>query len=46
MLPATVQQRARLGAVLASPMTPAQVQAFVQAEIEKYTPILKTLKLE
>jgi tripartite-type tricarboxylate transporter receptor subunit TctC len=46
MLPANVEQRARLGAELPSVLSPAQTRAFVQAEIDKYAPVLRTLKLE
>jgi tripartite-type tricarboxylate transporter receptor subunit TctC len=46
MLPAVVEQRTRLGAELAATMTPSQARAFVQAERDKYTPIVKGIKFE
>lgn len=46
MLPVNVETRKRLGAELAAPMTPAQARAFVQAEREKYEPILRGMKFE
>lgn len=46
MLPANVEMRAKLGAELAAPMTPAQVRAFVQAERAKYEPIVKSIQFE
>lgn len=46
MLPAVVEQRARLGAELAAPLTPAQTRAFVAAERAKYAPIVKGIKLD
>lgn len=46
MLPSTVEQRTRLGAELAAPMTPAQTRAFVRAELDKYAPIVKGIKLD
>jgi tripartite-type tricarboxylate transporter receptor subunit TctC len=46
MLPATVEQRARLGAELAAPLTPARTRAFVRAERDKYAPIVKGIKFE
>lgn len=46
MLPANVEARKRLGAELAAPMTPAQARAFVQAEREKYEPVVRGMKFE
>lgn len=46
MLPANVDARKRLGAVLPSPMSPAQTRAFVQAERTKYEAIVRGIKFE
>lgn len=46
MLPATVEQRTRLGGELAATMTPAQTRAFVRSELDKYAPIVKGIKFE
>lgn len=46
MLPATVQQRARLGVELNATMSPDQVRAFVAAELAKYRPLVQGIKLE
>ena len=46
MLPATVEQRARLGAELPATLSVAQTRDFVAAERAKYAPILRGLKFE
>lgn len=46
MLPANVDARKRLGAVLPSPLSAAQTRAFVQAERAKYEPIVRGMKFE
>ena len=46
MLPANVEARTRLGADLPAVMTPAQARAFVQAERDKYLPIVRGIKFE
>ncbi len=46
MLPANVSMRQRVGAELPSTMTPAQTQAFVQAERATYEAIVKRIRFE
>lgn len=46
MLPATVQQRERLGVELNATMSPEQVKAFVAAELAKYRPLVQGIKLD
>lgn len=45
-LPAVAEQRIRLGGELAATMSPAQTRAFVRAELDKFTPIVKRLRLD
>lgn len=46
MLPANVQQRARLGVELKATLTPEQTKAFVAAELAKFRPLVKDIKLD
>lgn len=46
MLPANVQQRERLGVELPSVLTPEQTARFVAAEVAKYRPLVRGIKLE
>lgn len=46
MLPATVEQRARLGVELKAPMSPEETKAFVAAELAKYRPLVQGIKLD
>lgn len=46
MLPANIQQRERLGVELPSILTPEQTARFVAAELAKYRPLVRGIKLE